>query len=386
MRRKVLIYDSRHEGHHLLCVKYVASVFLEKGYEVVYATHPDTVTSEQFKYFLASIQNRLTIVFIPIKLKPRINSIRIILETLNIMVMIYRQKVDSVFLPWMDPAFYTLGTFGWALIPRMRGKIEGIFFKGDYAYGSKNLTYRQKFKRFLATVVMRGGYFSRVLFLDALGYEFHRNRNARSATVATLCPEYLEDRAFQLSPSGLGKDWGVPLGAKLLGSVGVLDERKGTHLLIQAFRGFVNANPQSTDNCYLLLAGKLSLGVRALVANADDPRIIVVDRFLTDDELTAAIGLCDVVAVPYMRHAGSSQILIRAAAQHKPVLASDYGTVGFLARKYQLGKVVNVSSYGELMDGISWAFEHPTANTDLCTWFAEQNTVVEFCKAVAESP
>jgi hypothetical protein len=49
-----------------------------------------------------------------------------------------------------------------------------------------------------------------------------------------------------------------------------------------------------------------------------------------------------VVCTPYPRHIGSASIAIRAAAAQRPVLASDYGWLGAIVPRFDLGWITDV--------------------------------------------
>ena len=117
---------------------------------------------------------------------------------------------------------------------------------------------------------------------------------------------------------------GVPESGRYLGSVGLMDERKGIDRLITAF---ANAPLEPDDR--LLLVGQSSLAVRDLLEGpmADlvrDGRIVAIDRYVDNEEFSAAISALDVVCTPYPQHIGSASVVIRAAAAgarscHRPL-------------------------------------------------------------------
>ncbi len=126
---------------------------------------------------------------------------------------------------------------------------------------------------------------------------------------------------------------------------GALDERKGVQPLLSAIAAL---SPEQSQHLCLLLVGPLGAAIKSPVqAQIDHLRqtqpgqIICVDQFVPDHEIQPYFQLADVILAPYQRHVGMSAILVRAAAAQKPLLASDYGLMGEITRRYQLGLTVD---------------------------------------------
>ncbi len=63
----------------------------------------------------------------------------------------------------------------------------------------------------------------------------------------------------------------------------------------------------------------------------------VIDRYLSEEELSLCYAACDRVLLPYRNQSETSGVLIHAAAHGKPVIASDYGWIGSVVRIHGLG-------------------------------------------------
>jgi glycosyltransferase involved in cell wall biosynthesis len=126
---------------------------------------------------------------------------------------------------------------------------------------------------------------------------------------------------------------------------GALDGRKGIHQLLEA-TALLSAD--RAERLCLLLVGPIAsdnqndLLLRLAALRQRLPvQIICADQFVPDAAIGPYFQLADVILAPYQRHVGMSAILVRAAVAQKPVLASDYGLMGEITRRYALGVSVD---------------------------------------------
>ena len=117
----------------------------------------------------------------------------------------------------------------------------------------------------------------------------------------------------------------LPEHKKLIMSIGMQDHRKGVDYLIGACARWQPAEPAS-----IVLAGKLSAQIRQLVTNeyrhlVDEGRLIVLDRYLSNEEFNACFAAGDLIAAPYRPHPHPSAIVLHAATAGKMVLAANNG-------------------------------------------------------------
>ena len=126
----------------------------------------------------------------------------------------------------------------------------------------------------------------------------------------------------------------------LIGTIGDLGVRKGTELLIQSF---IASKPGQDTN--LLLFGILSKSSRALLDQhqeyTDSGQIILRNEFVSEETFLNFLSAVDLVWAGYPRHVGIASVVLHAADAGRPILASDYGCVGWMANKYHLGRTVH---------------------------------------------
>jgi glycosyltransferase involved in cell wall biosynthesis len=141
----------------------------------------------------------------------------------------------------------------------------------------------------------------------------------------------------------------------------MLDARKGIDLLLQAF-----ADAALPPGDRLLLVGRADPQIRSLLDGrfaplVRDGRVIVFDKYVTDEELERALLASDLVATPYPRHIGSASIVIRAAAAGRPVLGSEFGWSGYVIPKFGLGTTCDVTDPRAIAGSLAAAMETAAA-------------------------
>jgi glycosyltransferase involved in cell wall biosynthesis len=168
---------------------------------------------------------------------------------------------------------------------------------------------------------------------------------------------------------------------------GALDERKGIEPLLSAIATLPSDQAQTL--CLLLvgpLAPELKTPVTDQIAYLRQTlpvQIVCVDGFVPDHEIQPYFHLADVILAPYQRHVGMSAILVRAAAAQTPTLASDYGLMGEITRRYQLGLTVDASQPAAIAAGLTTLLTQPLAPVgDRAQAFAAQNTARQFAQTI----
>ena len=126
-------------------------------------------------------------------------------------------------------------------------------------------------------------------------------------------------------------------------SVGMQDHRKGVDYLISACARWQPAEPAS-----IVLAGPLSPQIRQLVTSeyrhlVDDGRLIVLDRYLSNEEINACCAAGDLIATPYRPQPRPAGIVLHAATAERMVLAANNGWFAYMVPKFSLGRLVRPS-------------------------------------------
>lgn len=168
---------------------------------------------------------------------------------------------------------------------------------------------------------------------------------------------------------------------------GALTERKGVHQLLEAI---LTLSPTLCQKLCLLLVGesRIEASLKSKIAELCQSRSIqIIGRyeFIPEQDVQAYFQLADVVLAPYQRHVGMSGILLLAAAAQKPVLSSNYGLMGEIVQRYNLGLTVDSTVPSEIAKGLTrFLLESPEEWCDRTKMksFAEQNSAERFASVI----
>lgn len=172
---------------------------------------------------------------------------------------------------------------------------------------------------------------------------------------------------------------------------GFLEERKGIYPLLEALALLPSAT--QAQLCLLLVgqvAGKEQAKLRQRIAEMSQTTAVQVklyDQFVPEADVPSYFQLADFVLAPYQEHVGSSGILLWAAAAGKPVLASDYGLMGELVRRHQLGVVVDSAQPAAIAKGLGALLaEEPASliNLKKAACFVDENQALRFVQTIYE--
>jgi glycosyltransferase involved in cell wall biosynthesis len=187
----------------------------------------------------------------------------------------------------------------------------------------------------------------------------------------------------------LRADLGIESDRSVFLLFGELTARKGIHQLLEA----ISLLPSElSQKLCLLLIGRIGPKARlqvesriAQLSQSSSVQIITQDQFIPDHKIQPYFYIADVVLAPYQRHIGMSGILVRAAASQTPVLSSNYGLMGEITRRYQLGLTVDSTRPEEIAKGITqFLIDSPTNYGDRAKMrsFAEQNSADQFANVI----
>ena len=297
-------------------------------------------------------------------------------------------RADHVLLMYFDHVQLSLALnlrFAWPV------NISGIFFRPTFHYQElgMHLSFREHIaairKEFVLASALRNPHLRYVFCFDPLAVE--RFAKFRTSATALTLPEPLYDPSPRAEEPPLLRS--IEPGRRRLLMFGSLDERKGISPVLDAL-SLLSESDQS--RLVLVLAGRLSDDERdrllrriQILRSTSNVQIVVDDRYLEETEIQPLMRACDLVLLTYIRHVGSSGVLVRAARASVPVLSTAYGLLGVQVSQNRLGAIVDATSPVDiastlkewLVDPNTIPFDRETANV-----FANANTADAFAQTI----
>jgi glycosyltransferase involved in cell wall biosynthesis len=352
---RVLVFAPDSAGHHSNYLRLLLPAVLKLSSDVTVVTVRDARGSPKFESQLEVVADPAQVEYtIPHLSGSLIRQGRMRLRCLAEAVAQFRP--DHVLVPSADHLTQVMGlrpSIGRTSLNR-GVQMEGLMMRGGFAYVRPG--WRQRVQDRLSLAAVERAPWTILHYVDPIPYEMLRRRGGSIAGRLRLMPDPV-DLPPPVDPTAARRRLGVPEYGRYVGSVGIMDRRKGIDLLIRAF-----ADAQLERDDRLLLVGQSSAEVRELLCEqmaelVRQNRIISIDRHVHDDALQDAVAAMDVVCTPYPRHIGSASIVIRAAAAERPILASTFGWMGMVVPHFSLGYTCNVLDTREFAFAIRAALE-----------------------------
>lgn len=340
MGYNVLIMERNHQGHRLTGVRVLLDALLDFNRthnaisSITLATTQEGFDSNEFDVQLSDVNEHLQ----RLVLSPNKGAVGT-LKAAWIKLQDWRAhiapgKFDHVYIPYADGLLQVLSVAKLVpgfVTPANNVCIESIFMRGSFGYESAQARTQK-----VALFGVQHAPVHRVHLIDPLPYRFIQKQKPALVKKVKLLPDPItptQAQDKQLARRALG----LEPGCQWIGCIGVIDDRKGADKLIEAFD-----NAALAPNTRLLLAGKQSPALSALITAKANEQIVSINRYLTELELSQALGALDVVATPYPNFIGSASIVLRAAAGERYCLGSNSGWMNYVIPAFELGAVCNI--------------------------------------------
>lgn len=362
---KVLFYEPDANGHHFPYLARMLPGFFGQGYELLLATTPEALSSEQFQRFLAPLESHFQTVEAQPKIKS--SSFRIAKQRVADIRRLHKTHTpDHTFVAYAD-GLWQIMAFQ-ALLGRSRptgpGTLEGIVYRGGFTYPTAT-SFTQKVKRFLFRRLCSKGIFDRLLLDDEYLYDFAKTLKGRSKTRLELAVNPVT--FFSIDGDAARQRLGLTSSNQIISLSGMIDPRKGADRLIEAF---THVATQGLTDAVLLLAGPHSDAIKDILSEplvkplCEANRIISLDQLLDEQDMYSVAAASDLVTAPYPNHMGRSSILLWAAAAGRPVLGVDRGCIARIIEQEQLGWTCDVHDQQAFRDAMVTALQSPWAEED----------------------
>lgn len=337
---RVLIFEPGVMGHRLHHVRQMIDAFAELPVEIVAAVAESAPASPEFAAHLSDVDagvrwdaalrgsqggfaNRAS------------HAVRQLRETIE------RHRPDRVYVPSGDGLSQMLGAVRMVGLKALPKDVacEAMLLRGTICYPHESK--KTALKARLSWMTAKRAPWETLHLLDPLVWDYVRANEPKLAARCDLMPDPVEvptrdDKRAARRELGIAED------GRYLAVVGLINNRKGCDKLIEAFAA---ARLESDDR--LLLAGVIDSETKPILAREPaaslvrSGRIVCIDRTLSQPELLVAIEAAELIVAFYPRHVGSASLAIRAAAQKRLVLASNYGWAGVIVPKFHLGTTID---------------------------------------------
>lgn len=268
--------------------------------------------------------------------------------------------------------------------------VSGIYFRPKFHYRDLGTTspqakptVRERWAKFLLERVLSKPKLHRLFSLDpfVMGYITPRWRDK-----LIYLPDPVELTESSTTASAALRDhFNIDPHRKVFLLFGALTERKGIYELLEAIP---KLSPELAQQAAFIFLGESSPVHREKIDPAVERlcqlypvQIIRHYEFVDDAEVRDFFELADGVLALYQRHVGMSGILLWAAVSQTPILGSDYGLMGEMARQYRLGVTVDAGSPEAIAEGLTALLQSPTediCDRDQMAAFAQINSAERF--------
>lgn len=375
----VCVFEPDASGHRLAVLRHLLPAWASLAHSVTLATTARTIASPEFAQHLGDLPANVTVIPRLAELPPAAGTLGMWMRGRDrwheLRRCVAHLRPDRVYLPYADGIAQVA-----ACEPpfrRLAVPLEIELFRATFAYPADSIGAR--IKRHLAFRAAVSRQFATVHLPDALAFDAVVRRVPAAVGRVKRIPEAIGN-VPAMSSAEARAALGLPIDGRIIGCVGVLDERKGVDRLIRAF---ARANPRPTDR--LLLAGKASPAVLAALRSSDLPasHVHLIDRTISNDELATALRAMDVFAAVYYRHIGSASLVLWAAAAQRLVLGSESGWIGATISRFGLGLTCNSAEIDAIADGIQRALAAASAFTPspAASELLNFHTIPAFCRA-----
>ncbi|PSB59242.1 glycosyl transferase family 1 [Chamaesiphon polymorphus CCALA 037] len=275
---------------------------------------------------------------------------------------------------------------------------SGIYFRPTFHYGEfegYTPSWQDRLQQFkekiILTRVLQHPQLTTLFCLDPFAVKQFDRFHTQVNVVHLADPVQLEDRSG-IAPAQLQSQLGIAPNRQILLLFGALSRRKGIDELLDAIS--LLPTDMCSQICLLLVGGTNAVEqarIQAQVAQVCQTHPVqIVEHydFVPEDHVSVYFQLADIVLTPYQRHVGMSGILLLAAVAGKPVLSSDYGLMGELVRRYQLGLAVDTTSPIEIAKALSRCLvDIPATLGDRSQMqiFVEQNSIDRYASTIFQN-
>ncbi len=248
--------------------------------------------------------------------------------------------------------------------------VSCIYFRPTFHYGNlddyhPNLKQRLAAwrKRILVQRLLKLKQMDVLFSLDSLAVGYIKDNFTTKASIRQLPDSFVRSQTTADEIANLRSDLTIEHDRKVCLLLGSLDTRKGPLQLLDAAQRL----PASLQKkLCLLLVGTLGSDIEDEVIHKIERlqqdtsiQVVLENEYVSDTIVQRYYELADVALTTYQRHMGMSSAIIRAALAEIPVLSSDYGLMGELVKRENLGITVDTTNPVSFSEGLAAVIDQP---------------------------
>lgn len=275
---------------------------------------------------------------------------------------------------------------------------SGIYFRPTFHYpdlSGDRSSFKEKlqhlWERLLLHQVLHSPNFQNLFSLDPFVVKYINNIPAGTSIIHLPDPVRLTspDKNLENQLTQLRQQLGINPDRTIFLMFGALTARKGIYRVLEAIP---HIPKDLCQKICLLLVGEADKDNKERINSQLNQlresypvQIVCRHEFVPESDVQTYFSLSDIVLATYQRHVGMSGILIWAAATQKPVISSDYGLMGEIVRRYQLGLTLDSTQPKAIAAGLNSCLEISSdmlGNRQQMQQFAEQNIDEHFAETI----
>lgn len=304
----------------------------------------------------------------------------------------YAKQLGSrhVFIPYLDTRFLPI-----VLGSKLPCPFSGIYFRPTWHYSQLQghpSTWKTRLSKLILNHILRQTQLTQLFCLDSFAVDRLKRRKTGRKVSAIADPVQAFPRD-DLRTQLLKRRLGIAHDRQVFLLFGAITDRKGIHQLLDSLELLT---PREMAKTCILIVGTLADAPDAAqirhrinaLSHYCPVQVIHVEDYVPESDIPHYFQMSDVVLAIYQRHVGMSGILVRAAIAQKPVLSSDYGLMGAVVKRYQLGKTIDATQPTEIAHSIGELLVTPlerVGDRDLMQQFGQQNAPERFAETVFRS-
>jgi glycosyltransferase involved in cell wall biosynthesis len=364
--QRLMLFDLSINGHHPVYIQHLIQWWgdhrLPFALDIVVS--PKFIQNHSDVIDFAAQYNHCSISFVPIsvqeehELKPRnLGAMKRVSRSFQEWQLLCRYatrlKSDHCLILYFDP--YQLSLI---FAERSPCPISGIYFRPTFHYQDFTqcrLTRRDRLQqireKLLLSQVFRNPQLKTIFCLDPFAVKY-LERLQKKVQVFSLPDPIVETLVSPEQIFELREKLGIEANRKVALLFGALTGRKGIY---ETLDSLLDLSDKPHPPLCLVLAGQANIQdqERLMTKIAElhvvcDVQIIGQFEFCKESEVPVYFQMADIVLAPYQHHVGMSGILLQAAAAGKPVLSSNFGLMGQMVKRYNLGLAIDSSKPSDI--------------------------------------